>query len=711
MSSNSYEKQLTFGDFKGICQAGSGNNLSLSYAHDGYGFITYKGEILSANPLIPYFNPSTNTNADTSNSVGDTLQGSGTIAALYKRFEASNSVVSDSDKAYLIFVDGAGYVWYKLFKSDDVLSGGWTCANTNDPLVDEDAHLRQKCSCVSYEINYAPPETLTTSVITAISGGAKYYYFELTAFQYYEVYVENGTAMYDDSDGNPHELTTGTVSVRKAFDAPVDCVFVANQKFGLACVYAPLDSSELKVVKVPVQPNGTNTEILFGAIELYNDRLWGTMIATDPDKLMYCAYKDPFNWDQFDASPADGAGDVQQPEFNGNEFVMLKTFGSSLLAIKSNGIWRVTGTNPSNYSFAKQYGDLKLIPNTAVVYGSYMYVMGNDDILRYNGYEVEMVAEGFISSVTSPADGGAYYSSTHLDDFAVMDKHIYCVYLEHCYYQWLVQGEGVCRVLVEYNTITGEFNIRQTSNLDLRTNEEGAVTTALLHGITEETNAMFLTEDGAIVTRRKIDEHGAAITALPFYYESGYQNLSASNVIKGGFDIYLRMERSRAESEAVINEEMTVDGVTYTTTDTVKDKEYVKIAGNSATFYPYGPNSASSIGWNNRGDEYLVLVRGGGWLKIKVGDSASTFCVLESEMETSRTDGLLNPPLTTQMTVGIRTEKKLKTKTVTLTNGKPRRVHINNTGRYFRLELSTPAQISPWRILGNVTVNLELDYD
>ena len=41
--SNSYEKQLTFGDFRGICQAGSGHNLSLSYAHDGYGFITYKG--------------------------------------------------------------------------------------------------------------------------------------------------------------------------------------------------------------------------------------------------------------------------------------------------------------------------------------------------------------------------------------------------------------------------------------------------------------------------------------------------------------------------------------------------------------------------------------------------------------------------------------------------------------------------------------------
>ena len=454
--------------------------------------------------------------------------------------------------------------------------------------------------------------------MTAIAGGAEYYYFELPAYEYRRLRVENGKAVYNNKDGEVKELGA-TDSVRKAFDAPVDGLFIANQKFGLACLYAPLDSDALTLVKVHVQPENTDNEIRFGAIELYNDRLWGTMIETDPDKLMYSAPKDPFNWDEFTASPADGAGDIQQPNFNGDEFVMLKRFGTSLLAIKSNGIWRVTGTNPSNYSFAQQYGDQELIPNTAVVYGSYMYVMGNDDILRYNGYEVETIAEGFISSITSPDGGGAYYSSIHLDDFAVMDKHIYCVYLEHSYYEQFMQGEGAPHVLVEYNTITGEINVRQTGNLDLNSIGEGGDIVDLLHGVTDETNAMFLTDNGTIVTRRKIDEYGAAITALPFYYESGYQNLSASNVIKGGFDIYLRLDRTPASNE--------------------------------------------------------------------------------------------NTPTTMPITVGIRTEKKLKTKQVVLTSGKPKRVHINNNGRYFRLELSAAAQPSPWRILGNITVNLELDYD
>lgn len=619
--SNSYEKQLTFGDFKGICQAGSGHNLSLSYAHDGYGFITYKGEIMSANPLIPYFKASTNTNLTLSGQ--SAYSDSTTLSVFFKRFKLSSEKIVHSGAGYFVFIDADGLVWYKRFRGNDgenyTPSGGWTCANTGNPLIDEEeGSLHDRCSCVAYEINYAPPETLTDAIVTAIAGGAEYYYFELPAYEYRRLRVENGKAVYDNKDGEVKELGA-TDSVRKAFDAPVDGLFIANQKFGLACLYAPLDSDALTLVKVHVQPTNTDNEIRFGAIELYNDRLWGTMIETDPDKLMYSAPKDPFNWDEFTASPADGAGDVQQPNFNGDEFVMLKRFSTSLLAIKSNGIWRVTGTNPSNYSFAQQYGDQELIPNTAVVYGSYMYVMGTRDILRYNGYELEPVLDGFISSVTNVLYNSVYYdASLHMQDFAVMDKHIYCVYLRHSTYQTNILSEAAINVLVELNTITKEINIRQIDG-DIRNMTEGG-TGSLMGGVTVEDVAFFMDEAGSIKSRSKADNNSInAITALPFYYESGYQNLSASNVIKGGFDIYLRLDRTPAPDE--------------------------------------------------------------------------------------------NTPTTMPITVGIRTEKKLKTKQVVLTSGKPKRVHINNNGRYFRLELSAAAQPSPWRILGNITVNLELDYD
>lgn len=707
-SSTNYEKQLTFGDFHGVCQAGSGHGLGLSYAHDGYGFMTYKGEIRSMNPPIPFFDPETNTNV----APAYVYQNGFAMAMLYKRFRRVDGVIEKSSAKYVVFVNNDGRIWYKQAELDEVAevpSGDWTCANEDSPLIETGA-LESKPSCVNYEINYAPPETLTDAIVTAIKdNGAEYYYFERTSYKYKRVKVnEAGTPYYEDDDESEKELTANADSVRMGFDTPVDALFIAHPAFGLVCLYTSLDSDELTLVDVPVQPNGTDVAIKFGAVELYNERLWGTMIDTDPDKLMYSAPNDPFNWEQFDASPADGAGDIQQPNFNGDRFMTLKRFGTSLLAIKTNGIWRITGTNPSTYSFSQQYGEQEMIPNTAVVFGSNMYIMGEEDILRYNGYEVAPVCEGYIANVTGVPAGYTIYDRYHSDDFAVMDRHIYCVYLRHNTYQLGVMDNSRCNVLVEYNTMTGEINIRQTSAVDMRTSESG--TTALLCGTTNETNAMFMTENGQVVTRRGAYET-PEITALPFYYESGYQNLSATNVIKGGFDIYLRVERDRAESEAVIDEEMTVDGVKYTTADTVKEKQYVKIKNDTATFVVGDSSFVAKKEW---GGEYLVLVRGGGLLKIRVPkNTGGTYdCIaFENEMTVSRTDGPLNSPLTMKMNVGIRTEKKLKSKLVTLTNGKPKRVHINANGRYFRLELSADAQIAPWKILGNITTIMELDYD
>lgn len=710
--SNSYEKQLTFGDFKGICQVGSGHGLSLSYAHDGYGFMTYKGEIRSMNPPVPFFNPATNTNVVPYG----IYQNGFAMATLYRRFHRVDDVVVGSKAKYVVFINNDGYVWYKQARFDeddenDSPTGGWMCANTGAPLIDsEGAVLSGKPCCVSYEINFAPPVTLTSAILTEITGGTKYYYFDHASYQYKDVFVTDGKAYYKDKDENEKELTIDANTVRMGYDAPVDALFIAHPDFGLACLYTSLESDVLTLVKVPVQPKDTSNEIRFGSIELYNDRLWGTCIETDPDKLMYSAPKDPFNWDQFDASPADGAGDIQQPNFNGDRFMTLKQFGTSLLAIKTNGIWRITGTNPSNYAFAQQYGNQEMIPNTAAVYGSSLYIMGEEDILRYNGYEIAPVCEGYISRITSAPEGYTWFESYHFDDFAVMDRHIYCVYLRHNTYQLNVMDNSMCDVLVEFNTMTGEINVRQTSAVDLRTSESG--TMQLLCGTCDETNAMFMTADGEVVTRRRYDA-SSELTALPFYYESGYQNLSASNVIKGGFDIYLRVERDRAESEAVIDEEMTVDGVKYTTAETVKEKQYIGLKGESANCYPYDL-SKDPLNFKKsafEGKDCIVLVRGGGWVKIKLGNSTVPYIISEDDVVVLQTDGLLNPPLTMKMNVGIRTEKKLKSKLVTLTNGKPKRVHINANGRYFRLELSADAQISPWRILGNITANMELDYD
>ena len=66
------------------------------------------------------------------------------------------------------------------------------------------------------------------------------------------------------------------------------------------------------------------------------------------------------------------------------------------------------------------------------------------------------------------------------------------------------------------------------------------------------------------------------------------------------------------------------------------------------------------------------------------------------------------------VTIGMRSEKKLKTRTVTLAPNKAKRVRLNVQGRQFRLELEIPApdtSITAWKINGGIQINMELDWD
>ncbi len=62
------------------------------------------------------------------------------------------------------------------------------------------------------------------------------------------------------------------------------------------------------------------------------------------------------------------------------------------------------------------------------------------------------------------------------------------------------------------------------------------------------------------------------------------------------------------------------------------------------------------------------------------------------------------------LTIGIRTEKKLKQKTLTVKPGKSHKVNINVSGRYFRLEITSDTTI-PWRLNGGIQIDMELDPD
>ncbi len=115
-----------------------------------------------------------------------------------------------------------------------------------------------------------------------------------------------------DADGEPTE-------------APIDVLLLTNAEDGMLCVYG----NSLEVKAVPIMPGGT--ELRFNVMARHAERIWVTGNPDDPDKLMYSAPYDPFNWIQNDEEPADGAGDVLHPSWDGDSFVRCARSARSCL--------------------------------------------------------------------------------------------------------------------------------------------------------------------------------------------------------------------------------------------------------------------------------------------------------------------------------------------------------------------------------------------
>ena len=71
---------------------------------------------------------------------------------------------------------------------------------------------------------------------------------------------------------------------------------------------------------------------------------------------------------------------------------------------------------------------------------------------------------------------------------------------------------------------------------------------------------------------------------------------------------------------------------------------------------------------------------------------------------------IADAPTPFDLTIGIRTEKKLKNKRIHVKPGKPYRTQLNVQGRFFRLELDS-STIVPYSIDGGIRLTMELDPD
>lgn len=296
---------------------------------------------------------------------------------------------------------------------------------------------------------------------------------------------------------------------------PVDVLLFSNASDGMFCLYG--DTLEVAPVATPKK---------FGVLARYNERIWGSGITDDPDMLVYSAPFDPLDWKsrnidpdpedpwQEEGQPEDGAGDILQPTWDGDSFVSLRQYGSDLLAIKRNSIWRIYGTDPGNFNMQRQYGGGTIEENTVAVHDSMGYMLGEHGILRYDGTGAYSFLQEQIHNLMNDQVNHAAMDKA----CAGMRNGTYCLALP-------INHSTFCNSILEYNPGERTIAFRTGINIDsfMQLDERLFYTSASYPGRVFELR----------------DDIG---NTLPCVWMSGYQDLGLKSSIKSAFILYMMVD-------------------------------------------------------------------------------------------------------------------------------------------------------------------------
>ena len=285
-------------------------------------------------------------------------------------------------------------------------------------------------------------------------------------------------------------------------DSPIDILLFTNAKDGMFCLYG--DTQEVVSVTTPEK---------FGVLARYNERIWGAGIDGNPDKLMYGVPFMPFDWRANTEIPEDGAGDILQPTWDGDCFVELRQYGSTLLAVKRNSVWRIYGTNPGEFTMQQEYGGGTIEEDTLCVYNDIAYMLGYNGMMRYDGTGAYPFLQEEIKELMAKVNT----SRLNLTCAGMRDK-TYCLALP-------INNSNFCNAILEYNTLEKSIALRTDVSVDsfLQIDERLFYTSA--------------TEPGRVFELQ--DKIGMP---LPIKWVSCWQDLGQKNSIKSAFVAYMMVD-------------------------------------------------------------------------------------------------------------------------------------------------------------------------
>ena len=283
--------------------------------------------------------------------------------------------------------------------------------------------------------------------------------------------------------------------------APVDVLLLSNAYDGMLC----LRGDELTVSRV-------QTPRAFGVIARHAERIWGGAIEGDPDMLVYSAPYDPFDWEQNNDIPEDGAGDILQPSWDGDSFTALQSFGSQLIAFKKTRVWRVIGTNPGEYAFKEQYGGGAHYARTVQADGTRILLLSQDGVMVYDGENVVPYQQAMCTAVFDRMNAER------------LNKACACMHKGRYYCALPLDDSPVNNAVIIYDTAEDTWLLRTDVQVEsfLSTGDHLFFTSAAAPG--------------------RIGLWQEAGESVPMRWVSPWQDLGWKNQMKGSFQVYLTVE-------------------------------------------------------------------------------------------------------------------------------------------------------------------------
>ena len=147
----------------------------------------------------------------------------------------------------------------------------------------------------------------------------------------------------------------------------------------------------------------------FGFLARYKERIFGSGSLANPDSIYYSQPFNPTAWNTVEQEgvllPELSGGRIDAPTWDGDRFIALVPYGTSLLAFKRETVFRLYGADPGEFYLRDQYGaDGPIAEDTVAVEADAVYLLSGAGLSLYDGSAVRPLRRESLQGLWSHAD-------------------------------------------------------------------------------------------------------------------------------------------------------------------------------------------------------------------------------------------------------------------------------------------------------------------